>query len=51
LIVTVGAVVSYVTVLSVDVDTLFVFPAKSLTPPAGTVGMTVPWPVAVIATV
>src|SRR5437870_4682646 len=39
---TVGAVTSHVTVPSVDVDTLLVFPARSETPAAGIVAITVP---------
>src|SRR5205814_2176116 len=39
---TVGAVPSHVTVLSVEVETLLVLPAGSVTPPAGIEAITVP---------
>src|SRR5207244_4367852 len=42
---TVGAVTSYVTVLSVDVDTVLVLPAGSDTTPTAIVAVTVPVPV------
>ena len=42
LIVTAGLLPFHVTVLSVDVEAVFVLPAASLAPPAGIVAMTVP---------
>ena len=49
--VTIGAVASYVTVLSVDVDAEFAFPAASAAAPAGTLAVTVPSVMPLTATV